>query len=151
MFEEPINVTDAAFEKTVLGNTLPVIVDFWAPWCGPCRMVAPTLEKIAKEYAGKLVVAKVNTDENQEWAGKYGVQGIPTMLMLKDGKMSAGEISEHFDMTGATISYHLSQLKKAGLIFESKYKNFIYYEINISVFEEVMLWFTQFGGMKNEN
>jgi thioredoxin 1 len=87
MFEEPINVTDAAFEKTVLGNTLPVIVDFWAPWCGPCRMVAPTLEKIAKEYAGKLVVAKVNTDENQEWAGKYGVKGIPTMLMLKDGKI----------------------------------------------------------------
>jgi DNA-binding transcriptional ArsR family regulator len=73
------------------------------------------------------------------------------LVMLKDGKMSAGEISEHFDMTGATISYHLSQLKKAGLIFESKYKNFIYYEINISVFEEVMLWFTQFGGMKNEN
>lgn len=73
------------------------------------------------------------------------------LVMLKDGKMSAGEISEHFDMTGATISYHLSQLKKAGLIFESKYKNFIYYEINISVFEEVMLWFTQFGGMNNEN
>lgn len=72
------------------------------------------------------------------------------LVMLKDGKMSAGEIAEHFDMTGATISYHLSQLKKAGLIFESKYKNFIYYEINISVFEEVMLWFTQFGG-KNEN
>lgn len=87
MFEEPINVTDAAFEKTVLENELPVIVDFWAPWCGPCRMVAPILTKIAKEYAGKLIVAKVNTDENQEWAGKYGVQGIPTMLMLKDGKI----------------------------------------------------------------
>ena len=73
------------------------------------------------------------------------------LVMLKDGKMSAGEISEHFDMTGATISYHLSQLKKAGLIFENKFKNYIYYEINISVFEEVMLWFTQFGGMKNED
>ncbi len=73
------------------------------------------------------------------------------LVMLRDGKMSAGEISERFNMTGATISYHLSQLKKAGLIFESKYKNFIYYEINISVFEDVMLWFTQFGGMKNEN
>ena len=73
------------------------------------------------------------------------------LVMLKDGKMSAGEISEHFNMTGATISYHLSQLKKAGLIFESKFKNFIFYEINISVFEEVMLWFTQFGGMKNED
>lgn len=87
MIEEPINVTDAAFQKTVIENTLPVIVDFWAPWCGPCRMVAPTLTKIAKENAGSLIVAKVNTDENQEWAGKYGVQGIPTMLMLKDGKI----------------------------------------------------------------
>lgn len=73
------------------------------------------------------------------------------LVMLKDGKMSAGEIAEQFDMTGATISYHLSQLKKAGLIFETKYKNFIYYEINVTVFEEVMLWFTQFGGVKNEN
>jgi len=73
------------------------------------------------------------------------------LVILKDGKMSAGEITEKFDMTGATISYHLSQLKKAGLIFETKYKNYIYYEVNVSVFEEVMLWFTQFGGIKNEN
>ena len=87
MINEPINVTDAAFQKTVIENPTPVLVDFWAPWCGPCRMVAPILEKIAKEYAGRLIVAKVNTDENQEWAGKYGVQGIPTMLMLKDGKI----------------------------------------------------------------
>lgn len=71
--------------------------------------------------------------------------------MLKDKKMSAGEIAEKFDMTSATISYHLSQLKKAGLIFETKYKNFIYYEIQVSVFEEVMLWISQFGGKKNEN
>ena len=87
MIEEPINVTDEAFQKTVLENELPVIVDFWAPWCGPCRMVAPILDKVAKEYAGKLIVAKINTDEYQEWAGKYGVQGIPTMLMLKGGKI----------------------------------------------------------------
>lgn len=72
------------------------------------------------------------------------------LVMLKEGKMSAGEIAEHFDMTAATISYHLSQLKKAGLLFETKYKNFIYYEINVSVFEELMLWFTQFGGVNNE-
>jgi DNA-binding transcriptional ArsR family regulator len=73
------------------------------------------------------------------------------LVMLKEGKMSAGEIAEQFDMTAATISYHLSQLKKAGLLFETKYKNFIYYEINVSVFEELMLWLTQFGGVDNEN
>lgn len=73
------------------------------------------------------------------------------LVMLKEGKMSAGEIAEQFDMSPATISYHLSQLKKAGLLFETKYKNFIYYEINVTVFEEVMLWFTQFGGVNNEN
>lgn len=72
------------------------------------------------------------------------------LLMLKNGKKSAGEIAKEFDMTGATISYHLSQLKKADLIFETKYKNFIYYEINVSVFEEIMLWFSQFGGNKDE-
>ncbi len=68
------------------------------------------------------------------------------LTMLKNGKMSAGEIGQQFSMTGATISYHLSQLKKADLIFETKYKNFIYYEINVSVFEEIMLWLSQFGG-----
>ena len=87
MFSEPIHVTDAAFEKTVLQSTLPVIVDFWAPWCGPSRMVAPILDKIATEYAGKLIVSKVNTDENPEWATKYGVQGIPTMLFVAGGKV----------------------------------------------------------------
>ncbi len=87
MNDEPIHVTDAAFEKTVLQNPLPVIVDFWAPWCGPCKMIAPMLDKIAKEKAGKLVVAKVNTDENQEWAMKYGVQGIPTLLFVYGGKV----------------------------------------------------------------
>lgn len=83
----PVHVTDAEFEKLVLKSELPVIVDFWAPWCSPCRMVAPMLDKIAKEQDGKLVIAKVNTDEDAEWAQKYGVQGIPTMLFLANGKL----------------------------------------------------------------
>lgn len=87
MFDEPINVTDEDFDKTVVGSDLPVIVDFWAPWCGPCKMVAPTLEKIAKEYTGKVIVAKVNTDNHSEWANKFGVQGIPTMLFMSEGKV----------------------------------------------------------------
>jgi len=87
IIDEPIHVTDSAFEKTVMNSKLPVIVDFWAPWCGPCRVVAPTLDKLAKENAGKLLVAKVNTDENPEWAGRFQVQGIPTMLFVANGRV----------------------------------------------------------------
>jgi thioredoxin 1 len=87
MISEPVHVTDAAFEKTVLQSTTPVVVDFWAPWCGPCKMVAPILDKLAVEFAGKVVIAKVNTDENPQWAGQFGVQGIPTMLFIAGGKV----------------------------------------------------------------
>ena len=82
MTSEPIHVSDEAFEKVVLQSPIPVIVDFWAPRCGPCRMVAPVLEQIAKDYAGKVLVAKVNTDDPAQWAQHYGVQGIPTMLFV---------------------------------------------------------------------
>ena len=87
MTSEPINVTDDAFEKTVMQSELPVIVDFWAPWCGPCKMVAPTLDKLAKELEGKVMIAKVNTDDHSKWAQQFGVQGIPTMLFVANGKV----------------------------------------------------------------
>jgi len=86
MIREPIHVSDAVFEQAVLKSQIPVLVDFWAPWCGPCRMVAPSLEKLAGEYAGKIIVAKVNTDDNPDYAMKYGVQGIPTLLFVRDGQ-----------------------------------------------------------------
>ncbi len=84
---EPVHVTDAVFESTVLKSPVPVIVDFWAPWCNPCKMIAPTLEKLAQENEGKLLVAKVNTDENPEWMMKFGIQGIPTLLFVSSGKV----------------------------------------------------------------
>ena len=80
-----IELTSANFDE-ITQNGISM-VDFWAPWCGPCKMVAPILDKIAKEYAGRLVVAKVNTDENSEYALKYNVQGIPTMLFVSNGKI----------------------------------------------------------------
>ena len=83
---KPITVTDADFEQRVLKSDVPVVVDFWAPWCGPCRAVAPILEELAGEFEGRLTIAKVNTDEEQRWMGKFGIMAIPTMLVFKGGK-----------------------------------------------------------------
>ena len=87
----PVPVTDEEFEEVVIGSQVPVVVDFWAPWCMPCRMLAPTLEGIAAEYGERVLVAKVNTDENDRWATHYGVRGIPTLLFIWKGH-EAGRI-----------------------------------------------------------
>ena len=83
-----VTLTDGNFKSEVLESGLPVLVDFWAEWCAPCRMVAPVVEKIAEEYAGKLKVGKVNVDENSETPTRYGIQGIPTLILFKDGKVA---------------------------------------------------------------
>lgn len=85
--DRPLPVSDATFAREVLQSSLPVLVDFWAPWCGPCRMTEPILEKLAREQAGRLKVVKVNVDENPVTPRQYGVQGIPTMLVVKGGKI----------------------------------------------------------------
>jgi thioredoxin 1 len=87
MSGEPLHITDESFEKIVMQSELPVIVDFWAPWCNPCKMIAPTLDKLAKELDGKIVIAKVNTDDHAQWMQKFGIQGIPTLLFVSNGKI----------------------------------------------------------------
>ncbi len=104
---EPVVVTEASFEEQVLRSPVPVLIDFWAPWCGPCRMVAPTVDKLAGEMSGRLRVTKVNTDENPGLMNRFGIQGIPTMMIFKDGRqvdrwtgaLPEGAIRQHLKQT----------------------------------------------------
>jgi thioredoxin 1 len=92
MSEHILYVTDTTFPAEVLQASLPVLVDYWAEWCGPCRMIAPILEEVAKEYAGRLTVTKLNVDENQQTPQKYGIRGIPTLMLFKNGNIEATKV-----------------------------------------------------------
>ena len=82
-----LQITDANFEETVLKSDKPVLVDFWAEWCGPCRMLGPIIEELSSEYVGKAIIGKVDVDSNQQFAAQYGVRNIPTVLIFKDGEL----------------------------------------------------------------
>ncbi|MDP3654631.1 MAG: thioredoxin TrxA [Rhodoferax sp.] len=86
------HVTDASFEADVLQAAQPVLVDYWAEWCGPCKMIAPILDDVSTSYAGKLQIAKMNVDENRDIPAKFGIRGIPTLMLFKDGQLSATKV-----------------------------------------------------------
>jgi len=103
-----LNVTDADFDEQVLKSSLPVLIDFWAAWCVPCRMLAPTVEQIAEIHKDKLKVAKMNVDENMKTPGKYGIRGIPTLLLFKGGELKETMVGvQSKDKIIEVISKHL--------------------------------------------
>ena len=87
-----VNVTDSSFDADVIKSSEPVVVDFWAEWCGPCRMIGPSLDQIAEEMSGKVKIAKLNVDENQDTAAQYGIRSIPALMIFKDGKLAATKV-----------------------------------------------------------
>ncbi len=101
-------VTDASFKTDVLDSSVPVVVDFWAEWCGPCRMIAPALEEISKEMEGKVKIVKLNVDENPGIAGQFGIRSIPTLMLFKDGKLAS-------QMVGAKPKGDLSRWISSGV------------------------------------
>lgn len=92
MSEHITHLSDASFEQDVLQSQLPVLVDYWAEWCGPCKMIAPILDEISKEYSGRLKIAKLNIDDNQQTPPKYGIRGIPTLMLFKNGNVEATKV-----------------------------------------------------------
>lgn len=92
MSDKIVHLSDAAFERDVLESAKPVLVDYWAEWCGPCKMIAPILEDIAEEYDGRVTIAKLNIDENPATPPKYGIRGIPTLMLFKDGSVEATKV-----------------------------------------------------------
>lgn len=108
MSEDVINVADSNFDAVILKSETPALVDFWASWCAPCRAIAPLVDEIAAQYKGRVRVAKMNVDENQSTPGKYGVRGIPTLILFKDGKVVD-------QLVGAVPKSQIKELVEKGL------------------------------------
>ena len=108
MSEHVSDVTDQSFDSEVLQSEVPVLVDFWAAWCAPCRMLAPTVEQVAEEYSGRAKIVKLNVDDNSETSARYNIRGIPTLLLFKDGEVKD-------QIVGATSKDHIARLIDAQL------------------------------------